>query len=73
MIVKEIELMESFRDLNLGVILTLYSLGLNQISMMSDFKNQIAQAQKDEEDFLRTMALVEEVKLKDFTQDTDGL
>ena len=65
--------MESFRDLNLGVILTSYSLGLNQISVMSDFKNQIAQAQKDEEDFLRTMALVEEVKLKDFTQDTGGL
>ena len=44
MMVKEVELVESFRDLNLGVNLTFYSLSLNQIRVKSDFKGQTAQA-----------------------------
>ena len=41
--------------------------------MTSDFKSQIAQAQSDEEEFLKTLALVKEGKLKGFAQGTDGL
>ena len=63
--VKEVELVESFRDLDHRVVLTLYCLRLNQISMTSNFKGQIAQAQRENEDFLRTIALVEKGKLKD--------
>ena len=67
------ELLKSFRDLNLGVVLTPYSLRLNQLRVTSDFKSQIAQAQSEEEDFLKTLALVEEGKLKGFARGTDGL
>ena len=42
MMVKEDELVKSFRDLNLGVVLTPHSLRLNQIRVLSDFKGQIA-------------------------------
>ena len=42
MMVKEVEFVESFKDLNLGVSLTPYSLRLNQIRMMSNFKSQVA-------------------------------
>ena len=62
--VKEDELVKSFRDLNLGVVLTLHSLRLNQLRVTSDFKGQIAQAQMEEEDFLKTIALVGKGKLK---------
>ena len=68
MMVKKDELMKSFRDLNLGVVLTPYSLRLNQLRMTSDFTSQIVQAQKEEEDYLKTTALVEEGKLKGFTR-----
>ena len=71
--VKEDELVKSFRDLNLGVVLTSYSLRLNQLRVTSDFKGQIAQAQVEEEDFLKTIALVEDGKLKGFARGTDGL
>ena len=37
MMVKEAELVESFRDLNLGVTLTPHSIRLNQIKVTSDF------------------------------------
>ena len=67
MMVKEDELVKCFRDHNLGVTLTPHILRLNQLGVMSDFKGQIAQAQKEEEDFLKTIALVEEGKLKCFT------
>ena len=40
---------------------------------MSDFKSQIAQAQKEVEDFWKTIVLVEEGKLKGFSQGMDGL
>ena len=66
MMVKEVELVERFRDLILGVTLTPYSLRLNHIRVTRDFKCQIAQAQKEEEDFLKTIALVKEGKLKGF-------
>ena len=71
--VKEVELVENFTDLNLGVVLRPYSLRLNQIRVTSDFKGQIVQAQREEKDFLRTIALVEEGKLKDFTRGMDEL
>ena len=73
MTVKEVELVENFRELNLEVILTPRSLRLNQIRVMSDLKGQITQAQRKEEDFLRTIALVEEGKLKGFTLSTNRL
>ena len=40
---------------------------------MSNLKGQIAQAQMEEEDFLKTIALVEEGKLKGFARGMDGL
>ena len=64
MMVKEVELAESFTDLNPGVTLVPYSLKLNWMRVTSDFKGQIAQAQMEEEDFLRTITLVKEGKLK---------
>ena len=73
MIVKEDKLVRSFRDLNLRVVVTPYSLRLNQLRMISDFKSQIAQAQSEEEEFRKTLALVEEGKLKGFARATDGL
>ena len=42
---KEVELVKSFRDLNLGFTLTLSSIRLNHIVVMNDFKDQIALAQ----------------------------
>ena len=42
MMVKEDELVKSFRDLNLIVVLTPDSLRLNQLRVTSDFKSQIA-------------------------------
>ena len=54
MMFKEDELVKSFRDLKLGVVLTPHSLRLNQLRVTSDFKSQIAQAQSEEEDFLKT-------------------
>ena len=41
--------------------------------MTSNFKSQIAQAQREEEDFLRTIVLAKEGKLKGFTLGADGL
>ena len=38
MMVKEDKLVKSFRDFNLGVVLTSHSLRLNQLRIMSDFK-----------------------------------
>ena len=43
MMVKEDELVMSFRDPNLGVVVTPHSLRLNQLRVTSDFKSQIAQ------------------------------
>ena len=72
MMVEEVELVERFRDLNLRVVLTPYSLRLNQMRVMSDFKGHIAQAQKEEDDFLKTVAMVKEGKLlKGFARGTD--
>ena len=41
MMVKKVELVERFRDLNLRVTLTPHSIRLNQIKVTSDFKGQI--------------------------------
>ena len=38
MMIKEIELVESFRNLNLGISVTLQSIQLSQIKVTSDFK-----------------------------------
>ena len=65
-VVKEVELVERFRDLDLGVVLTPYSLRLSQMRVMSDFKGQIARAQEEEKDFRKTVAMVEEGMLKGF-------
>ena len=73
MMVKEVVLVERFRDLNLGVSLTSCSLRLNQIRVTSNFKHEITKAQRDDKDFLKTIALVGEGKLKSFTRDTNGL
>ena len=71
--VKEDELVKSFRNLKFGVVLTSHSLRLNQLKVTSDFKSQIAQTQKEEENLLKTIALVEEGKLKGFAPSKDGL
>ena len=44
MMVKEAKLVESFKDLNLGLTLTLSSIRLNHMVVMSDFKGEIALA-----------------------------
>ena len=41
MMIKEAELIESFRDLNLAVFITLHAIQLSQIKIASDFKEQI--------------------------------
>ena len=46
MMIKEIELVESFQDLNLGISITPRSIQLCQIKVTSDFKEQIQQAQQ---------------------------
>ena len=51
MMVKEMDLVESIRDLNLGLTFTARSIRLNRIEVMSDFKGQIAQAQEEYEEF----------------------
>ena len=48
MMIKETELIENFRDLNLGVSITSYAIQLNQIKVTSDFKDQIRQAQQQD-------------------------
>ena len=44
--IKEIKLVESFRDLNLGISMTQQSIQLSQIKVTSDFKGQIQHAQR---------------------------
>ena len=41
MMIKEMELIENFRDLNLGISITPHAIRLNQIKIISDFKDQI--------------------------------
>ena len=45
MMIKEVELIESFWDLNLGISMTPQTIQLNQINISNDFKGQIQQAQ----------------------------
>ena len=73
MTVKEIELMESFRNLNLGVSVSLGSIRLGQIRIKSSFNDQVEQAQWSESEFQKTLALVQEGKLTGFVQGGDGL
>ena len=73
MMVKETELVESFRDLNLGVTLTPYSIRLNQMKVTSNFKNQIARSQREDEEFFRIVTQLKEEKLKGFAQDVEGM
>ena len=56
MMIKEFELVESFRDLNLGVTLTPGSIRLNHIKVTSDFKDQIARSQREDEEFFKIVA-----------------
>ena len=46
MMVKKDELVKSFRDLNLGVVLTPYNLRLNQLRVTINFKSQIGKGRK---------------------------
>ena len=71
--VKKVELVESFSDLNLGFTLTPSSIRLNHVVVTSNFKGQIALAQSMEPKFLETLTLVEEGKLKDFAKGMDWL
>ena len=45
MVIKEMELVESFRNLNLRISMTPQSIQLSKIKVTSNFKGQIAQAQ----------------------------
>ena len=51
MMVKEVRLVESFRDLNLGFTLALSNIRSNHMVVTSDFKGQIALAQSTEPEF----------------------
>ena len=42
MMIKEVELMEKFQDLNLGISVTSQTIQLSQIKVTSDFKGQIS-------------------------------
>ena len=70
---KEVELVKSFRDLNLGFTLTLSSIRLNHIVVMNDFKDQIALAQSIETEFQETLTLVKKGKLKIFPKGQMGM
>ena len=73
MIVKEIELVESYRDLNLGVSLTPYSLRLNQIKVTSSFKVQIARAQKEDLTFNQPPSWIMDCRVKQLRSKTVAL
>ena len=73
MMIKEAELIESFRDLNLGISITLRAIQLSQIKITSDFKEQIQHAQQQDASFQRTITLVQSGKLTRFTQDRKGI
>ena len=71
--IKDIEHVESFRDLNLEISVTPRSIQLSQIKVTSDFKEQIKQAQQHDWEFQKTIALVQSRRLIGFTQDNGRL
>ena len=73
MMIKEVELIESFRDLNLEISITLQSIQLSQIKVTSGYKEQIQRAQQQDASFQRTITLVQSGKLTGFTQDREGI
>ena len=73
MMIKEAELIESFRDLNLGISIALRAIQFSQIKITSDFKEQIQHAQQQDASFQRTITLVQSGKLTRFTQDRKGI
>ena len=46
LMIKEAKLIESFRDLNLGILITPCAIQLSQIKISSEFKEQIQHAQQ---------------------------
>ena len=73
MMVKEAELVESFRDLNLCFTLTSSSIRLIHVVVTSDFYGQIALVQSTELEFHEILTLVKNGKLKDFAKGIDEL
>ena len=73
MMIKETELIESFRDLNLGISITPNAVQLNQIRVTSDFRDQIRQAQQRNDEFRRKIQQVQSGRLTGFTQDAGGI
>ena len=59
MMIKEAKLIESFRDLNLGISITPQTIQLSQIKVTSSFKEQIQHAQQQDANFQRTLTLVQ--------------
>ena len=59
MMIKEAKLIESFQDLNLGISITPRAIQLNQIEVISDFKEQIQYAQQQDASFQHTLTLVQ--------------
>ena len=71
--VKEAKLVKSFKDLSLGFTLTPSSIRLNHVVVIINFKGRIVLAQSTKPEFLETLTLVEQGKLKDFAKGLDGL
>ena len=72
MMIKEVELIESFRDLNMRFSITPQTIQLSQIRITSSFKEQIQHAQQQDAGFQHTITLVQSRKLTRFTQDKEG-
>ena len=46
MIIKEVQLIESFQNLNLGISITPQAIQLSQVKITTDFKEEIQRAQQ---------------------------
>ena len=73
MMIKETELIENFRDLNLGISITPHTIQLNQIKITNDFKDQIQQAQQRDVNFQYTVHLVKSRKLTGFASNKESV
>ena len=71
--IKETELIENFRDLNLGISITPHAIQLNQIKITIDFRGQIRQAQQRDVNFQHTVHLVKSGKLTGFALNKEGI
>ena len=71
--IKETELIESFRDLNLGISITPNAIKLKEIKIASDFKDQIRHAEQQDVNFQHTVHPVKSGKLTSFAPNKEGV